>query len=324
MGLDSVIKHLALGDSIKQSLRRWQSYFARARESLKKIIDLYRSKENIDSRLEGYELLDVNNNIHIDPMLAEALLQYGDKTDITISRLHRPGQNTNNSPLHTFLEAISHDEKEGYLCVDIARSILSPFARYRASRFLPVDSIRINPAAVRIHSGEKPNAKNEIVPAGLDIVITYWWIESWADELFRLIRYHNEKDFYDLGFLDVIRFNIPLFFSKLNTPIKRNKDPIPVIRFFYKKHTIKNNETNNLDNIEAIDFVIGKLKSASSRFPFTSENIKALRSCSPSSIHQKKLDRPPQPECAFYETADGLIPGSFEILAILNTFLDLE
>lgn len=322
--LDSIVRHLEPNAPLEghgwqgllSSLRKWQAQFDRARTWQENAIRWHREQHNVLARASDYELREIGGRM-IDILLVEALLQYGDKTDISVTRLHRSA--SGDSPLKSFLRAIENDEREGHLCTEIARNVLSPFARYRASRFLSVLSV-------------KPRRAK---PDRVDVVIHYWKPEELDDDTFRLIRHHSERDFVDLGFLDVVRFHFPMLiheFHLRNRKGIRSEPPVLELRFLYGVDNKVSPRTRMQEpEEEAVSLVEAKSrevrerhKGISTSFPFTSENKRALRSYSPSPRHRMSSNRPPTPEKAFYETPDYLIPGSFEILAILNVFLDLE
>lgn len=187
----------------------------------------------------------------LDLLLVEALLQYGDKTEITIARLSRypkvaendqtkeeteitiarlarepiaaendqteenPDEKFLELPLRNFIKDIEWDNKKGFICTDMAKRVISNFARFRACRFIPLFLVRI---------------ENDIdaKPPCLDISMLYFRFPN-DEEMFQVLRYHNEKDFYDLGFLEVIRVHIPILLYYPGEEIKKN--PLLDIKF---------------------------------------------------------------------------------------------
>lgn len=174
-------------------------------------------------------LREQNGNRILNLFFVEALLQYGDKTEITIDRLVREheweqenGENSSNSkiPLQRFIEDSEYDNRKGFICTDISQRIISSFARFRACRFIPLALVEVQ-ELVADNNGK------------LAIIFHYLKFPNDQD-VFRIIRYHNEKDFYDLGFLDIIKIHIPVILSHY----QYRENPIMDIVFKKREHQL--------------------------------------------------------------------------------------
>ena len=177
-------------------------------------------------------------------LLVEALLQYGDKTEITIARLARNpkacGEKIQGAriPLEDFMDDIEWDNKKGFICTNMAKRIISDFARFRACRFIPIFLVKVE------HD-------SEVYPRRLDVIMHYFRFAN-DEDVFQVLRYHNEKDFYDLKFLEVIRIHIPIllcYFEEKNKlkPIKGKEErqgpkenPLLEIKFRKMEHQFPN------------------------------------------------------------------------------------
>jgi len=256
----------------------------------------------------------------LDLALVEALLQYGDKTDITYLRLYRKQNGYTPRPIVDFIEAINRDNQDGYICTTIKQRVISSWARFRGCRFFPVLSVKVGPKT----------CENNI-----DIVIEYLRLPG-DDDIFRLLRYHNEKDFYDLDFLNVIRFHVPINLSLLakkgNTNATNADDDFRICSLqFQRKETFINEVKNHKGLISIIkpsgkedkqgqksfrSMLVDNCKNKKYTFPYTKLNRKAIKDFSKNVVNpeKKKEDK------VFHETGDMTVPASFEIMAVLNLF----
>lgn len=215
-GYDKTVKHF----------NKWWDFFNRAREwtlAAPKWLPQYLKTENKKEKEIFPELIPLKKfpEAHLDILLASALLQYGDKTEITIARLtkdlkkKKSGKDENINTPQTNLEKFwfdtQWDNQEGYICTEMAQQVISDFSRFRACRFIPLFLVK-----TRNHPGTDPPR--------LDVVMHYFRFPTDKD-VFTLIRYHDEKDFSDLKFLDVIKVHIPLLihnFKNKNLKIEKN------------------------------------------------------------------------------------------------------
>jgi hypothetical protein len=278
----------------------------------------------------------------LDLLLVEALLQYGDKTDITSARLARTPE-----LLKEFIARTEYDGMTGGICVNVAQRVVSNFARFRACRFLPVLLVTV-----------QPDTNGENIRSGYDhkmqIIIHYQHYRH-DDEIFKLIRYHNEKDFYDLRFLQVIKIHLPIILEKC----LQEQTEVHLIDIGFKRadHSFSDeillglhsgdaiNENNvesnladasshqshmilmKLDNMtkQALYLIAKRIAEDRNRhvsmqdmFPYTPRNRVAIRQFSPTAIGRNSEEHGAKQ--VFYETPDMLIPYNFEALAILNLF----
>jgi hypothetical protein len=188
---------------------------------------------------KDYEVLMIGNSSEefgaLDLLLIEALLQYGDKTDITIARLAREHEGYYKIPLDVFCDDIEYDNKNYSMCNKMAQQVVSDFARLRACSFIPVLLITIDGNDEK--SEKSPdNIITKPFPE-LNIVIHYLRFEN-DEDIFRFVRLQDEKDFFDLQFLDVIRFHIPLTLRLASDKNESFKNPVFNINFKKEEHQI--------------------------------------------------------------------------------------
>ncbi|MCX6580733.1 MAG: hypothetical protein NT166_11180 [Candidatus Aminicenantes bacterium] len=311
---------------------KWYAFFTRAREwtdlapgwfpeEMKPGAVVSDKKEPPEKKYIGPELIpskeNENSERKLDLLLASALLQYGDKTEITIARLMKTNENDKKlTGLEKFWKDTQWDNEKGYICIDMAQQVISSYVRFRACRFIPLFLFTV-----------KQNDRAE--PAALDVMMHYFRFPKDKD-VFPLIRYHNEKDFQDLKFLDVVKFHLPVLLSFFNFENKRiKKNPrleINLKRKEYPFPPIDNELTEDMmKNIQkGITFLKEKLdsfgnKQLEDRFPYTPQNRKAIYEFSQSilkpGIKNKEL---------FFKSSSLTIPSSFELMAILNLFQQEE
>lgn len=218
---------------------KWWDFFNRARQRtesfdlnwLQKKLEGSKPTEEIFPELiditEKENKKKISHRSKLSLLFVEALLQYGDKTDITIARLARkPLNDTGNPiPLKSFLDDIQWDNRKGGICTDMAKKVLSDFARFRACRFIPLFMVSVK------NTGEKTKTP------GLDVVMHYFRFPNDKD-VFPLLRFHNESDFYDLKFLDVIRIHIPLLLWHSNFISNENSLKCSIIEIKFIKEEI--------------------------------------------------------------------------------------
>lgn len=326
---------------------KWWSYFERAQAWTDKMYQRFSRDGTVNlPACSDHELLMQNDETDrmpgiLDPALVEALLQYGDKTEITIARLARipigyKQESFSESPLKDFRNDTKYDNQEGYICTNIAQRVISDFARARACRFITVPLITVE----KIKKEQSKETKPE-----LNIVIHYLRFDG-DDDVFRWIRFHNEKDFFDLGFLRAIRFHIPVIIHLLENEDKASKqykkNPVFALTFKKEDHSIMNE--GDLKNLFCIfptnpgkdsfpDTKKGlillrytrnkdKENGINSRqsFPYTRENRMIIDKYSQLLIKHKEKDS----QKVFHETCDMTVPASFEIMAVLNLFTEEE
>lgn len=296
----------------------WWSYFERAQAWTNKIYERFaRTNGNELPGTDDAELLVKRSRSIIDLQLVEALLQYGDKTDITIERLARKpllehSETLREMPLKTFKDDIIKDGKIGYINTKIAQKVISDYARFRACCYIPVLLITVE--------------SDEILPGGitmhaLNIVINYLRFDS-DKEVFKFIRYQDEKDFFDLGFLRVIRFHIPTVIRYSRPSFKEN--PVLALKFKKKEFSIHDpdlgvNGISDLDDFSDTQDGLKLLKSTTlddslKNFPYTLQNCKAIKK------YANLLIKKGSKKQAFHESCDMDVPSSFEIMAVLNLF----
>ncbi len=220
----SILRRFQPGhDNTVKLFNKWWDFFNRAREwtlSAPKWLPQYLNPENKKEKDIFPELIQFSE-AHLDVLLTSALLQYGDKTEITIARLTKEldktksggkeNENTPQTSLEKFWFDTQWDNQDGYICTEMAQRVISDFSRFRACRFIPLFLVK-----TRNHPGTNPPR--------LDVVMHYFRFPADKD-VFPLIRYHDEKDFSDLKFLDVIKVHIPLLihnFKNKNPEIKKN------------------------------------------------------------------------------------------------------
>jgi hypothetical protein len=268
------------------------------------------------------------NNEILDLLLVEALLQYGDKTEITIARLAREIKVTEeiqNIPLKQFKNDVNYDNQKGFICTDMAQRIISSFARFRACRFIPL--ILVDVREVK---------ENGIIKEKMDVIMHYVRFDS-DDDIFRILRYHNEKDFFDLGFLEVIQIHIPMLVD--NWPNRPTKNPFLEIEFkkvedpFDKlPKKLEKQLSKILEKLGGKDFFKDAIEYDKShrhinpkdRFPYTPQNRKAIREHSWSILNPEEKKKAEGIKKAFCKTCDLIVPASFEIMAVLNLFREEE
>jgi hypothetical protein len=305
---------------------KWWSYFERAKLWTEKICRRFsRDNSSVLPDCDDAELMRNKSDEMIDLSLVEALLQYGDKTEITFARLARKPVEYDKVPLEDFLEDTKHDDKKGYMCTDMTQRVISDFARFRACRFIPVRLINVE------------KSKKTTSP-GLNIIINYLRFTG-DDDLFKLIRYHNEKDFFDLSFLRVIRFHIPTLIKFCS--YKRNNPIIYILRLTFKKDELPIRDEEHLRGyIECVKEILqkeginyqscieGLETQASSKtphiFPYTQQNRQAIEKFSQTILNPEERNKGKRSQKVFYETCDLEVPASFEVMAILNLFMEEE
>ncbi|HLP44534.1 MAG TPA: hypothetical protein VK469_01225 [Candidatus Kapabacteria bacterium] len=308
-----------------EGFNKWHGLFTRADEwtDLAPAWFPKELKHDTENIYIGPELIpsDKKTVRKLDLLLASALLQYGDKTEITIARLMKPTQNNKDlTGLEKFWKDTQWDNEKGYICTDMAPQVISSYARFRACRFIPLFLVKVK---------QNDCAK----PAALDVMMHYFRFPNDKD-VFPLIRYHNEKDFQDLKFLDVLKFHLPVLLRYSNFEDEKKEKWIEINqrleinlkRKEYSFPTIDNELSENMmEKIrEGITFLKGKLDSPGNkwledRFPYTPQNREAVYEFSQSilkpGIKNKEL---------FFKSSGLTIPSSFELMAILNLFLQEE
>ncbi len=335
-----------------ERLNGWLEFFKRADEWTKT------TKKHLpipdDKNFPGWEQVvwrGKDDNLIIDLHLVEALLQYGDKTEISIARLAREIKLTINSPnepvipLEKYLEDIQYDNQKGYICSEIARRKISTYARFRACRFIPV-------AYVEVRKDDTDKNKK------IDIFIHYLRFNG-DEKIFKLIRFHNEKDFNELDFLNSLQIHLPMM---LRIGRKDSEIIAPIIdltlrriehEFFTREvklkneldgmHKIKLEETltkeideklvkamtenhfsNSIHGFILLFKQIYKEKKAEIyrdvRFPYTKLNRDAIREFSKDALNPEARNKSQGTKKVFAQTGDMVIPASFEVMAILNLF----
>ncbi len=225
---------------------KWWDNLNRANEWTEKLKERLPEIKNSQNRFSGCDQIlltgskkssnssNKKNKLILDLLLVEALLQYGDKTEITIARLAREIMGKSETrkckyiPLKEFIKATKYDNQKGFICTEMAQRIISSFARFRACRFIPLILVDVQ------EEEQEEDGKIKIMEK-LDIVFHYFRLDN-DEDIFRILRYHNEKDFYDLGFLEVIRVHIPLLFDYFRETFKNN--PILDIQFKKMEHRL--------------------------------------------------------------------------------------
>ncbi len=172
----------------------------------------------------------------LDLVLAEALLQYGDKTEITIARLARRPEGYSRIPLQNFIEDTQYDNKKRSICTHMAQQVVSDFARVRACSYIPVLLITVEELKEKKNVPKETEGKS---PPGLNVVIHYLRFQG-DEDIFKYIRFNNERDFFDLQFLQVIRFHIPL--SLQHKADSKFKNPVFNINLKKEEHDYENKD----------------------------------------------------------------------------------
>lgn len=331
----SILKNLK-GNEVNSvdTFNKWWGYLERSTRWTDKIFQRFSRNDN--SKVFGindHELIIIKNTSNnnsgnqcqiLDLLLVEALLQYGDKTEISIARIARKPAGYRQIPLKNFYEDCAFDNRDGYICTNIKQRIISDFARFRACRFIPVIIIKVERAS-------------EHDDKGLDIVIHYLRFEE-DDDVFKLIRYHNEKDFFDLHFLRVIRFHLPVIIHLLKengveSLKKIQKKSIFSLTFKKKEHYIRLEKEifelsksfkDTKNGLKEILNIWKDCKDKENFFPYTRKNRKAIRKFSQSLLNREERNRRKDSQKVFYEMCDSIVPASFDIMAVLNLFVEEE
>lgn len=325
---------------------KWWCYFERGRAWTEKLHQRFQRVESTDlPDISDHELLISRKGAILDLCLVEALLQYGDKTDITIARLTRKPIGYDKLPIEDFIEDISYDDKIGYINTNIAQRVISEWARYRACCFLPV--ILVNVETRDAQNGKKSGSHE------LFIVIHYLRFKG-DESVFKYIRYNDEKDFFDLKFLEAIRFHLPVvvdwFKKKCEKIDDKLENSVFPITFKKEEHRIDTNERlKEAIDLEKPDPYFKRLKLPDSMtksletdvkigvynlarayvkakfdyrkiFPFTQLNKDAIKKNT--KIKKKKKENESQK--VFMESCDLTVPASFEVMAVLNLFSEGE
>jgi hypothetical protein len=317
---------------------KWWCLLERAKEWTEKFQEKVSDREKGEIKFSGKEEVVVkvggDPTDILDLLFVEAMLQYGDKTEITIARLARkvrikPGGNQKQQeyiiPLEHFREDTGYDNQKGFICTDMAPQVISSFARFRACRFIPLIFVDVQEVK------EKGKIKEE-----LDVIFHYVRFDN-DGGVFRILRYHNEKDFFDLGFLDIIKIHIPMLFDYW--PEKPGECPILEIEFKKKEDPINDfsKELNNLlkgfeDTLGGIKLIKETIKEEESQkqidsrdyFPYTPQNCAAIFEFSKSILHPEEKKKTEGTKKAFCKTCDLIVPSSFELMAVLNLFQEEE
>lgn len=328
---------------VVETFNRWWSYFERANLWTEKMCQRFLRYDSIEPpECDDMELLEASSGQKIDLSLVEALLQYGDKTEITIARLarnHLDDLDENKNPkkkmfLGIFIKDTKYDGQKGYICTNIAQGVISDFARTRACLFIPVLLITVENMA-----GKSKNvSSNEVIPE-INIVIHYLRFEG-DDNVFKRIRYYNEKDFFELGFLRVIRFHLPAVIHLLKEADtldkKYEKNPVFTLTFKMEEHSIQDNGISTLlsgfpESSKGYKLLKGTIMGYTNEdgkprkdFPYTRQNIEAIERISQPYLDSEDRFKVKEPKKVFYETCDLEVPASFEVMAVLNLFMDEE
>lgn len=336
-----------------EAFDKWMCYFERAAAWTEKVKQRYDDKR-ID--FSGKESFCGTHKKILDIYLAESLLQYGDKTDITLNRLVRgPGANSKNSnknaisPLQKFCEALEKDNEVGYFNTELSQKLVTDFARARACLFLPVPLVTVK---------QLPVADPKSRERELFVFFHYFRFKS-DDKLFRQIRFFNEREFFDLDFIKAIRFHLPAVLETL-MEVKEGKIDNPIFKIMLKMTECRIDDgrlkdaedikdfTENLikSNFKGIDArshqyefllkgVIELLRkrrtdignsnpqeSTENCFPYTLQNRSAIkRFFYPYlKILQAKTKKHGSGE-VFVDTCDLKVPTNYEIMPVLNLFL---
>jgi hypothetical protein len=336
---------------VVETFNRWWSYFERANLWTEKMCQRFLRYDSIEPpECDDMELLEASSGQKIDLSLVEALLQYGDKTEITIARLVRKpldkeGNPIEKMPLEDFIKDTEYDGRKGYICTNIAQGVISDFARTRACLFIPVLLIKVENMAGKNKKKDKKNKeKNETVPSeevkpGLNIVLLYLRFDG-DNDVFKRIRYYNEKDFFELGFLRVIRFHLPAVIHLLKEADaldkKYKENPVFTLTFKMEEHSIKHPNITNLireypessDGFKLLKGTImgnrNKDRKPRKNFPYTRQNLEAIERISQPYLDSEDRFKVKEPKKVFYETCDLDVPASFELMAVLNLFMEEE
>jgi hypothetical protein len=171
----------------------------------------------------------------------------------------------------------------------------------------------------------------------MDIVFHYFRLDN-DEDIFRILRYHNEKDFYDLGFLEVIRTHIPMLMVNISEGIVLKANPVLDINFKKEEHPL-NDLTNLEERLKNFDETRNGIKQIgesiereklkenidpANRFPYTPQNRKAIVKYSKSILDPEEKKKTEGVKKVFYETGDLIVPSSFEVMTVLNLFYEEE
>ncbi|MCX6583804.1 MAG: hypothetical protein NT166_26820 [Candidatus Aminicenantes bacterium] len=319
--VESIVrKFVNKNKDVVKIFEKWWDYFERAKKWTEKAHQRYlRNRDELSTSNEA-KFLKANDGSLLDLQLVEALLQYGDKTEITIARLARKQNGYNKMPLEDFIEDTEFDERKGYICTNMAQKVISDFARARACCYISVLLITVEKNA------------NKKTPE-LDIVIHYLRFDNDKD-VFKYIRYQDEKDFYDLGFLRDIRLRIPKLISYSKELMKRNypsllngsvyksiiKNPVFELKFKREEHSVRNvlmklkTAGISVNNFPETKEGLKKIKECKGNFPYTQQNCDAINK------YANLLIKPEGKKRVFYKSCDKEVPANFEIMAVLNLF----
>ena len=261
-----------------ESYNRLWSYLERARQWTDRTHQRFlRNKISCDlPESNDYEVLGVPGGSILDPLLTEALLQYGDKTEITIARLARQPVGYHGMPLKIFRDDTQYDYQKRSICTEMAQEVISNFARLRACCYLPVLLITVDKTS-------NGNESNQNSSPEFNVVIHYLRFDG-DEGMFKMIRFQDEKDFFDLQFLHVIRFHLPLIIHLCGGKSSRN----PIFSFKFKKKEHLFGDKNDL----------GKLFKAKN-FPFELKNHVHLKELLETMSNLLDVDKP--------ETLDKMI-----------------
>jgi len=304
--VESIVrKFVDKNKDVVKIFEEWWDYFERARRWTEKAHQRYlRDRDKLPAS-DDAEFLKAKDDSLLDLQLVEALLQFGDKTEITIARLARMPMGYDQMPLADFIEDTKYDDQKGYICVDMARKVISDFARTRACCYIPVLLITVE---------KDPN----MATPELRIVIHYLRFDGDKD-LFKYIRYQDEKDFYDLGFLRDIRLRIPTLISRSKEISKIN--PVFELKFKRKEHSIRDDldylissSSDPRKNFPETKKGLEKIRERKGNFPYTQQNCDAINK------YANLLIKPEGKKRVFYKSCDQEVPANFEIMAVLNLF----
>lgn len=231
------------GDNLIEIFNKWWSYFERSKSWTDKVFERFsREKTNELPECDDAELIIAESTKEkappsksiIDLALVEALLQYGDKTEISIARLARiplaekGSPPINEMPLKMFIDDTKYDGRKGYINTKMAQRVISDHARARACCFIPVALVTVE---------KKVNKKKYQSPEEAELNTVIHYLRFPGDEnILKYIRYQNEKDFYDLGFFRVMRFHLPSVIYHSSYALRRN--PVFSLKFKKKGHHI--------------------------------------------------------------------------------------
>ena len=300
--IDNILKKIEDRESLLNYFQKWWGYFKLTELWTNKISAKTQSNHHSSEIFSGSGQILVKNQDEkkLNFFLVEALLQYGDKTEITINRLTRNPHDLKNSPLIEFINMTRYDNDRDSIISSIGKKAISDFARFRACRFIPVLEIK----AV---GGNLDNSSIPTINPKLDVVIMYQRYKG-DNDIFPILRYHNEKDFYDLGFLQAIQVHFPLILKDM---IDWQNPNNPFIEITFKKTEQDAGAVNDdRENDIPEDYN-----------PFSSSNRKAITKFSQSILNPELKKKKEGPKKVFYETSDLIVPSSFEVMAVFNLFL---